>query len=486
MVARRHKKYETGEASNYVSRKTAMKKLQLNLKDFRRLCILKGIHPREPRNRKRAQKGDMTKIKTLYHEKDIRFLLHEPIVWKFRDFKVFLKKLKRAYAKGNDGQAERLKSNKPRYSLDHIVRERYPTFVDAIRDLEDVLCLCFLFATFPKNAQTPVEMVSLCRRLCIEFMHYVIESKSLRKVFVSIKGYYYQAEIMGQIVTWIVPHSFAYDRPQGVDFRLMSIFVEFYTTMLGFVLFRLYHNLNLQYPPSLSGIIKEDAPEEGIDEVARERVFALNQSLARTVVETEEDNVELDHIDAGKILILILNYGQKFKDIFFLGGEDSEKMEAAKKEAEQIKKLQTFFKGLKFFLGREIPREPLVFMIRAFGGEASWDATVAPGSTYDIDDKSITHQICDRPRDTVDMKHVDRFYIQPQWIFDSINRRELLPVHKYFVGEALPPHLSPFVSEDRRVGDYIPPEEKEMLGLNEKKEVGCLQRLFCRNCVIIN
>ena len=164
----------------------------------------------------------------------------------------------------------------------------------------------------------------------------------------------------------------------------------------------------------------------------------------------------------------------------FLGGEGSEKMEAAKKEAEQIKKLQTFFKGLKFFLGREIPREPLVFMIRAFGGEASWDATVAPGSTYDIDNKSITHQICDRPRDTVDMKHVDRFYIQPQWVFDSINRRELLPVHKYFVGEALPPHLSPFVSEDRRVGDYIPPEEKEMLGLNEKKEVGSLLRLILR------
>ena len=164
----------------------------------------------------------------------------------------------------------------------------------------------------------------------------------------------------------------------------------------------------------------------------------------------------------------------------FLGGEGSEKMEAAKKEAEQIKKLQTFFKGLKFFLGREIPREPLVFMIRAFGGEASWDATVAPGSTYEIDDKSITHQICDRPRDTVDMKHVDRFYIQPQWVFDSINRRELLPVHKYFVGEALPPHLSPFVSEDRRVGDYIPPEEKEMLGLNEKKEVGSLLRLILR------
>ncbi len=32
MVARRKKKYQTGEASNYVSRKQALKKLQLNLK----------------------------------------------------------------------------------------------------------------------------------------------------------------------------------------------------------------------------------------------------------------------------------------------------------------------------------------------------------------------------------------------------------------------------------------------------------------------
>ena len=42
MVARRHKKYDVGEASNYVTRKQAMQKLQLNLKDFRRLCVLKG------------------------------------------------------------------------------------------------------------------------------------------------------------------------------------------------------------------------------------------------------------------------------------------------------------------------------------------------------------------------------------------------------------------------------------------------------------
>ena len=44
-------------------------------------------------------------------------------------------------------------------------------------------------------ARTPVEMVDLCKRLSIEFMHYVIETRSLRKVFCSIKGYYFQADI---------------------------------------------------------------------------------------------------------------------------------------------------------------------------------------------------------------------------------------------------------------------------------------------------
>ena len=68
----------------------------------------------------------------------------------------------------------------------------------------------------------------------------------------------------------------------------------------------------------------------------------------------------------------------------------------------------------------------------------------------------------------MDMKHVNRYYVQPQWIFDSINQKRLLPVKDYFVGKTLPPHLSPFVSTDRRVGDYIPPEEKQLLGLEDQ------------------
>jgi len=462
MVARRKKKYEAGEAVKFVTRKQALHKLQLNLKDFRRLCILKGIHPREPRSRKRAQKGNMTRIQTLYHEKDIRFLLHEPIVWKFRDFKVFLKKLKRATSKGDFDTADRLKANKPKYTLDHIVRERYPTFVDAIRDLEDCLCLCFLYSTFPKNTKTPVEMIALCRRLCVEFMHWVIEAKALKKVFVSIKGYYYQAEIMGQTVTWIVPHpAFTYESPAGVDLRLMSIFVEFYTTVLGFVNFRLYHKLNLKYPPTLTTTTSL-VPQPGSDETEGnevngaesaadgERVAALNQSLAKTVASGTDDDVQMDHIP--------------------MDAEASEgDQEKRRKELEELTKLKTLFKGAKVFLNREVPREPLVFMIRAFGGQVSWEASLAGGSTFTEDDKSVTHQICDRPRDSVQMKHIGRDYVQPQWVFDSINQRQLLPVHKYFLGEVLPPHLSPFLKEETRIGDYQPPEERKLRGLMDNE-----------------
>jgi hypothetical protein len=46
------KKGLRGAAALYVSRSRAITRLQISLKDFRRLCILKGIYPREPSNRR--------------------------------------------------------------------------------------------------------------------------------------------------------------------------------------------------------------------------------------------------------------------------------------------------------------------------------------------------------------------------------------------------------------------------------------------------
>lgn len=442
MVSKRKKKYSTGEGAQFMTRKAALKKLQLTLKDFRRLCILKGIYPREPRNRKRAQQG-AGGIKTLYHTKDIKFLLHEPIIWKLRELKVYQKRIRRAKAMREYGQMKKYVRNHPEMRIDHIVKERYPTFVDAVRDLDDCLTLCFLFSTFPSLKRVPRDQSNLCRRLTVEFMHAIIAAKALRKVFVSIKGYYYQAEIEGQTVNWIVPHHFSFE-PQtkdAVDFKIMSTFVEFYVMMLGFVNFKLYHSLNLSYPPKLTSALSAEDSTELVDEQAyvSERIAAMNMPIARLSGSNEAE--EESAVD------------------IFPTDEDPQKLEEAKLEAQKVKKLKTLFKGQKFFINREVPREPLVFVIRCFGGEVSWDKMHFVGATFDENDESIAYQIVDRP--SVDKQYISRYYVQPQWVFDSVNARSLLPVNKYLMGAVLPPHLSPFID---KIKDqvYIPPEARAL------------------------
>ncbi|KAF8914554.1 mRNA-binding ribosome synthesis protein nop7, partial [Dissophora ornata] len=209
-MAKLHKKGKSGAAVNYITRNQALKKLQVTLADFRRLCILKGIYPREPKNKKKANKGS-TAPATFYYSKDIQYLMHEPILGKFREYKTFAKKMAKIMSKGQYSTAKTLAENKPIYTLDHIIKERYPTFTDALRDLDDCLCMIFLFATMPKTDKIKAETIESCQRIAAEFQHYVLHTRSLRKVFLSIKGIYYQAEIKGQTITWLVPYQFSQD-----------------------------------------------------------------------------------------------------------------------------------------------------------------------------------------------------------------------------------------------------------------------------------
>lgn len=105
---------------------------------------------------------------------------------------------------------------------------------------------------------------------------------------------------MGQLITWLVPYQFSHNvskywnatlgifaynyllakrkkrhqrvylcwchspwlplnssvsllqHPTDVDYRVMATFTEFYTTLLGFLNFKLYHSLNLFYPPKVA------------------------------------------------------------------------------------------------------------------------------------------------------------------------------------------------------------------------------------------
>lgn len=433
----RDRKYEKGEATQFITRRKAIQRLQLSLPDFRRLCILKGIYPQEPKKKKVVGHGSKTP-RTYYHVKDIAFLSHEPIIRKFREFKHFMRKIKKAKEKNERAKAERLRINRPVYKLDHIVRERYPTFTDALRDLDDCLSMCFLFATFPKSSHILLHRVQLCRRLTVEFMHYVIASRSLSKVFISIKGIYFQADINGVKVNWVIPHKFSHQFSVGVDYKIMQIFVEFYTTLLGFVNYRLYNSINLFYPPQLAIKRKKKVNEEdkcSNQDFYEEQLGALTPELKKHG-DGVQDEDEIDHFP-------------------ITDSEDPDEMEKAKMEIKNHAKFQKLFQGLKFFLNREVPREYMVFIIRCFGGTVSWGNTGTIGYTYQEDDQTITHQIVDRPQQ--EKKFLSRYYIQPQWVFDSVNCRKLLPVEDYFPGVLLPPHLSPFVTEED--GEYVPPEK---------------------------
>ena len=205
------------------------------------------IYPREPRNKKRVSKSS-TPSTTFYYSRDIQYLLHEPLLAKFRDHKALGKKIARHLGRGETGDAQRLeKKGSTRLSLDHIVKERYPSFADALRDLDDALTFLFLFANLPSTSTVPPKVIATCQRLCLEFQHYIITTNSLRKSFLSIRGIYYQATIQGQDILWSVPYKFVQRITGDVDFRIMGTFVEFYQTLLGFVNYRLYTTIGLRF-----------------------------------------------------------------------------------------------------------------------------------------------------------------------------------------------------------------------------------------------
>ena len=376
-----------------------------------------------------------TENKTFYYMKDILFLAHEPIINNFRQYKIFLRKFKKAKDKGETEAKDRLLNNKPLYKLDHIVKERYPSIQDAVRDLDDALCLVFLFARMPTSRRVKPRTIHLCRRFAAEFQHWVMEARALRKTFISIKGIYYQAEVLGETVTWLVPHERGQPPPSDVDFAVMATFLDFYTTLLGFVNLALFQHLGLHYPPRLAAADEADSDSQDV----RDMVECLGRPIARAAPQLAEEEKP---------------------DEFQLDDTSSALDERRQAEQQRVKRLPVLFAGLKVFLNREVPAEPLIFILRACGASVGWEG---PGSPIAADDVGISHHIVDRPK--LGKSNVNRRYVQPQWAFDSVNAGRRQSESDYFPGALLPPHLSPFVEE--KVGDYVPPER-----LAQLKEAG--------------
>jgi len=469
------KKNTKGNAKNFITRTQAVKKLQVSLADFRRLCIFKGIFPREPRNKKKANKGSTAPV-TFYYYKDIQYLLHEPVLQKFRDHKAFSKKLNRALGRGEVGDAKKLEENRPKYKLDHVIKERYPTFPDALRDIDDALNMLFLFSIMPATDKISTRVTQDANNICNQWLAYVSRERALRKVFVSIKGVYYEAVIKGVEIRWLVPFKFPQNIPSDIDFRIMLTFLEFYSTLLHFVLYKLYTDAGLVYPPKLDNkkikgvgglsayilesksngsVIPTIDTESGKDveglQISKESLKAAIKADSKAKPEEQDEQPENDDDSNEDVTQVELD---EFQDNNKNAGD------VLAQPSKFDNETSTLFNGFVFFISREVPLDILEFVILSCGGsiisELSLDELKMNGedvSNLPLD--KITHQIVDRPK--INGKVQGRTYVQPQWVFDSINKSNLLAVNTYLPGETLPPHLSPWGD----AGGYNPEEKLE-------------------------
>ncbi|KAM9970173.1 hypothetical protein ACTFIR_002020 [Dictyostelium discoideum] len=474
---KKFKKGEKGENLKFITRNEAVKKLQISLKIFRKLCILKGIHPRDP---KKKFKG---KHKTYYYSKDIKYLQNEKVLEIIRARKVFKDREKKLINKKQFGALKNLKENRPMITLDHIIKERYPTFQDALKDLDDCLSLIHLFANMDASAKVRENQILACEKLAREFQYYIIQSKSLRKVFVSVKGVYYQADVMGETITWITPLNYLSKKEKEVDYGVMISFLEFYQALMKFVNYRLFTSIGLSYPPTIDDAklrkcdslinIFESKPQQQTktNNTTKKSKSAAAAAAATTPVDPklkkleekiskinskEEKEIKEQQIVEEDTNMLQVNSSGISKDFEDLVGNESDNIP-------KIMDVSTLFKGFHFYISREVPRHMLEFVILSFGGRVSF-----PGSGDKVKEvnQSITHQIVDRSNSV--KVHNTREYIQPQWVFDSVNSKLLLPYSEYTIGVIPPAHLSPFVEYEE--DSYIPARKQALDALINSKE----------------
>ncbi len=89
---------------------------------------------------------------------------------------------------------------------------------------------------------------------------------------------------------------------------------------------------------------------------------------------------------------------------------------------QEEKNKNLLFAGLYFYLNTEVPRQSLEFIILALGGKVD----------KENNHSEITHVITDRENILKDKK---KEYVQPQWIYDSVNFAKLLNVKEYAIGK---------------------------------------------------
>ena len=107
-----------------------------------------------------------------------------------------MKKVRRSANRNEKDEARRKQPLAPKYTLHHLVRERYPRFADALGDLDDALCLVNLFACLPSDGRVQAGITRKAQLLAAGWGAYCAATGSITKSFISVKGVYVEADIM--------------------------------------------------------------------------------------------------------------------------------------------------------------------------------------------------------------------------------------------------------------------------------------------------
>mmetsp|Transcript_38523 Transcript_38523/g.44897 ORF Transcript_38523/g.44897 Transcript_38523/m.44897 type:complete len:688 (-) Transcript_38523:299-2362(-) len=507
-MGKKQKSNHSGLDATFINRSATLRKLGITLKDFQRLCILKGVYPREPRGRTPNKRKGLV----YFHIKDVRALAHEPILEKFREFKAFMKKVRKSAGRNEKDEAARKHAQAPTYTLHHLVKERYPRFIDALSDLDDALTLVYLFAALPSQGRILSRITHSAKKLSAAWGAYTALTSSITKSFISVKGVYFESAVSSDScppvnIRWIVPHAFTQHLPKDVDYRVMVTFFEFYETYLGFVLYKLYSDIGVRYPlevdlgsggkglkmnllegylnvltvrneeegKNITSVVTAAAEPKKDEETKKAKLTKSEKAKQKELIQTvgialtkinendmDEDEDDEDVKVSEPLKQALSNLAQEQSNT--LPSSATQDLSA---EAEQRRRL---FANLTFFFSREVPRGYLELVSLSYGAKVGWEGE---GSPLSISDPSITHHVVDRPKLLPMYSSLpSREFVQPQWIADCANFKFLLPCSRYGVGIALPPHLSPWSNEDEEEG-YTPPFAKEVERL-KNGEIGTL------------
>ena len=223
----------------------------------------------------------------------------------------------------------------------------------------------------------------MAAKLYKEWMTYCTIAQCFKKAFFSIKGIYYQVEIMGQNITWVAPYQFNQRLPFDLDYKVIGTFKEFYTSLLRFVNFKLYKDLEISYPPTFIEGVSASVTED-TQYLKPSQIQELQQIAQKKFAQQYSQSIEE------------IGVSEEFKNT-------PEMVELTKKH-EQMKRQRKLFAKCNFLFNREVPVYALQYLVLSFGG-----------NFYTLDDLDenpklkITHHVMDRSMST--KKENNREYI---------------------------------------------------------------------------